>query len=128
MTLNQRGFTLIELVVVIAILSTLACFAIPQLTQAQENASILKARMDLISIDSAIAAYNMSKGSTPSGVSLAKLTALGFLPGEPKPPQKLAGLRSGERYCIDGNLGRAYVLLTGAGKTTLFYSDTDLTR
>lgn len=126
--MNQRGFTLIELVVVIAIISTLACIAIPKLTQAQDNAGILKARMDLISIDSAVTAYTVSKGTASSGISLAELITLGFLPGEPKPPLKLAGLRTGEQYCIDGSRGRAYVLLNGPGKTTLFYSDTDLNR
>lgn len=126
--MNQRGFTLIELVVVIAIISTLACIAIPRLTQAQDSANILKARVDLISIDGAVAAYTMSRGTDAAGISLSQLTASGFLPAEPKPPLKLAGLWAGQQYYIDGNRGRAYVPLSGSDRTVLFYSDTDLSR
>jgi len=126
--LNQKGFTLIELVIVIAILSTLACIAIPRLSQAQDSAAVLKTRMDLIAIDGAVAAYAVTKGAGASDISLTQLTASGLLPAEPKPPVRLAGLSTGKQYCIDGNLGRAYVLLTAPEKTVLFYSDTDLSR
>ena len=126
--MNQRGFSLIELVIVIAIISTLACIAIPRLSQAQDSAAVLKTRMDLIAIDGAVAAYTVTKGTGASGVSLIQLTASGFLPAEPKPPVRLAGLLASEQYYIDGSLGRAYVLLTAPGKTVIFYSDTDLNR
>lgn len=126
--MNQRGFTLIELVVVIAIISTLACIAIPRLSQAHDSAAVLKTRMDLIAIDGAVAAYAVTKWTGASGVSLTQLTASGFLPAEPKPPARLAGLLTGGQYYIDEGIGRAYVLLTTPDKTIIFYSDTDLSR
>ncbi|MEN6413515.1 MAG: prepilin-type N-terminal cleavage/methylation domain-containing protein [Veillonellales bacterium] len=50
---NQKGFTLVELMVVIAIIGILAAIAIPKFTSANETARGAKMQADLRTIDSA---------------------------------------------------------------------------
>ena len=69
----RRGFTLIELVVVIAILGILAGIAIPRFLDATATARGAKIVADLRTIDSAIVIYNAKTGYFPSATT--KLTA-----------------------------------------------------
>ena len=62
----RRGFTLIELVVVIAILGILAGLAIPRFLDATATARGAKIVADLRTIDSAIVIYNAKTGSLPA--------------------------------------------------------------
>ena len=65
---KQRGFTLIELVVVIAVLGILAGIAIPRFLDAQASARGAKVLADLRTIDSAITMYNAETGDDPTDV------------------------------------------------------------
>jgi prepilin-type N-terminal cleavage/methylation domain-containing protein len=51
---NQKGFTLIELIVVISIIAVLALIAVPQFSNAQASARGARVVADLRTIDSAI--------------------------------------------------------------------------
>ncbi len=68
----HKGFTLIELVVVIAILGILAGIAIPRFLDAQASAKGAKIVADLRTIDSAVMVYQAKTGSLPT--SFAALT------------------------------------------------------
>jgi len=65
----RRGFTLIELVVVIAILGILAGIAIPRFLDATATARGAKIVADLRTIDSAIVIYNAKTGTYPTGTA-----------------------------------------------------------
>ncbi|NCD07948.1 MAG: prepilin-type N-terminal cleavage/methylation domain-containing protein [Negativicutes bacterium] len=70
---NKKGFTLVELVVVIAILGILAGIAIPRFMDATATARGAKIVADLRTIDSAIKMYNAKAGALPT--TTGQLTA-----------------------------------------------------
>ena len=71
---NRKGFTLVELLVVISIIGILSAIAIPKFTDATKTARGAKIQADLRTIDSAIQIYNASAGENPT--SLASMTNL----------------------------------------------------
>ena len=63
---NCRGFTLIELMVVIVILGILAGLIVPRIMGRPEQAKQLKARMQIESIGTALKLYKLDNGMYPS--------------------------------------------------------------
>lgn len=64
--LNNRGFTLIELMVVIVILGVLAGLIIPRIMGSPEKARRTKARIQIESLETALKMYKLDNGVYPS--------------------------------------------------------------
>lgn len=63
---KQRGFTLIEVMVVVVILGILAAFIVPRLMDRPDAARIAKAQSDIRAIESALALYRLDNHAYPS--------------------------------------------------------------
>ena len=63
---NRRGFTLIELMVVIIILGILAMWVAPKIMSRPGEAKQVKARMDIQNLETALKLYKLDNGNYPS--------------------------------------------------------------
>ena len=81
---RSRGFTLIELMIVISILLILISIAVPQYTQSVKRARESVLRQDLFTMRSVISQYTLDKQKAPQ--ALDDLVQAGYLKQIPTDP------------------------------------------
>jgi general secretion pathway protein G len=81
---GQRGFTLVELMIVMTIIGILAAIAIPSYIRAVQKAKEAVLREDLHTLRTAIDSYTVDKEKAPD--SLDDLVQAGYLKSIPKDP------------------------------------------
>ena len=110
---NKKGFTLVELVVVIAILGILAGIAVPRFMDATATARGAKVIADLRTIDSAATMYYAKEGTYPSNVAAMKT---GYLAEVPIAPTGAIKFPNGDT--VTDNTTTAYGYTQEAGRAT----------
>lgn len=66
--LGKKGFTLVEIMIVVAIIGLLAAIAIPNFVKARESAQTNACISNLKQIEGAMVLYNLDTGSDPAAL------------------------------------------------------------
>ena len=63
---RQRGFTLIEMMVVVVILGVLAAIVVPKIMSRPDKAKLVKAQQDILAFESALNLYKLDNSDYPT--------------------------------------------------------------
>ena len=72
---HTRGFTLVEMLLVLVILATLAAIVIPKMAGRSQQAKVTAAATQISNFKSALDAYEVDTGAYPKGGNLGELVS-----------------------------------------------------
>jgi len=81
MSTPRSAFTLIELLIVVAIIAILAAIAVPNFLEAQTRSKIARVQADMRALATALEAYRVESTKYPSGRDLGQLQNTYLYPG-----------------------------------------------
>lgn len=103
---RRRAFTLIELLIVVAIIAILAAIAVPNFLEAQTRAKVSRARADMRSIATALESYRIDHNHYPSTpFSTGATSVLRVVPNNISSPIAYVSTASFLDPFISANLG-----------------------
>lgn len=95
---KKKGFTLLELLVVLAILAILIAIAIPVYKGQKEKAAITAHNANVRVLETAVESYRQDKGKLPEDIN--ELATGGYIKSVPKVPASENGELKGKSYTI----------------------------
>ena len=85
--IKDQAFTLIELLIVVAIIGILAAIAVPNFLNAQTRAKLARTEADLKSLETSLETYRLDNNRYPNTFELWKLTTpIAFISSLPQDP------------------------------------------
>jgi general secretion pathway protein G len=83
---DEKGFTMIELMIVVIIIGVLAAIAIPVYSNAAQESKISRAKGDLRTLESAIVIYHAENNKYPDEGNLESALVPDYIKAMPKDP------------------------------------------
>ena len=100
---KKKGFTLLELLVVLAILAILIAIAIPVYKNQKEKASITAHNANVRVLETAVESYRQDKGKLPEDIN--ELATGGYIKSVPAVPSSNDESLKNKKYSINKTTG-----------------------